>query len=77
MRPIYRFSSLALLAPIFLGLSGCPEQKPEVKGEPATSDNADKSGASEAQKPAEPAAAAEPAKPNEAKTEEKKDEGGW
>jgi hypothetical protein len=73
MRPISRFSSLALIGPILLGLSGCPEQKPEVKGEPATSDNADKSGASEAQKPAE----AEKPAPTEAKTEEKKDEGGW
>jgi len=72
MRPISRFSGLALALPILLGLSGCPEQKPEVKGEPATSDNADKSGASEAQKPAPTEAKAEEKKP-----EEKKDEGGW
>jgi len=65
MRPLSRFSIALLIAPLLLGLSGCPEQKAEVKGEPATGDNADKSGA-EAQK-------AEGDK--KAKTEE--DEGGW
>lgn len=76
MRPMSRFTCLALVGSFAIVLSGCPEQKPEVKGEPATSDNADKSGESEAQKPADTEKAAEPAAA-EPKKEETKDEGGW
>lgn len=65
MRPMSRFACLAFVFSTAAALSGCPEQKAEVKGEP-TSDNADKSGAAEGDKAAEPK-----------KEEKKEDEGGW
>ena len=65
MRPLSRLSSALLIGPLFVGLSGCPEQKAELKGEPATTDNADKSGA-EAQKA-----------DGEKKDKKEEDEGGW
>jgi hypothetical protein len=70
MRSLSRFSSAWLVGPLLLGLSGCPEQKAEVKSEPAA-DTADKSGASEAQK----AEGEKTAEPKKEKKEE--DEGGW